>query len=285
MNSNPHQRSNPSCLAWAAWSVLAAAATGCQGTRDVASRWPPPDFGVELHVFEVHENGSEHLQRFEVDAEGLAIYRESRGDLAGAPLRVPVFSTVAVYQLDPRSLRTLSRMLSRTGLFEADGETSSNASDRGRQVTVLWQAHEADGRLSTLSVEIGPLERVVRVLESFLPDGRRVLWPGELSQAPLDPSIEEAPEPLDFLPGAVAVHTEIARRNPEDEWALLELFAVAVAAEDFEAADDALTTLASLAQDWGADAVDAEAWRAEVVGPLRAMLEARRRQAGGSTGS
>lgn len=194
----------------------------------------------------VDDSGNHAVQSFRVWADGLAVYRESRGDLDDAPLPIPVYPTVAVYQLDERSTRMLSRLLRRTGLFDEEGYVETVPEDRGRQVILSWRAFGRDGTLSTLSADIDTLERAIHVVNAFLPSGREVAWPGQLAGEPEPRHVDEVPDPRDDLAGAVRVHEALARRFPDDTDLLLELFGVAAAADQRGPAEAALRTLESI---------------------------------------
>ena len=226
--------------------LLALALAGCRTTGQEGSIWPPPDFRIEVPAFHVDDSGNHDTQNIRVWADGLVVYRESSGDLADAPMPIPVYPTVAIYRLDERSTRMLSRLLRRTGLYDQEGYVETVPDDRGQQVTLSWRAFARDGTLSTLSADVDTLERAIQVVNSFLPLGREVAWPGQLAGEREPRHVDEVPEPRDDLDGAVRAHETLARRFPDDTDLLMELFGVAVAADQRGPAEAALRTLESI---------------------------------------
>ena len=95
--------------------VFALFAVACGGRELAPSIWPPEDFS--LVVEETREDGDRMhvIRRLQVDASGLVIYGTSSQPLVDAKTgaSLPVLDRLAVYGLEPTSLRFLARKLDR----------------------------------------------------------------------------------------------------------------------------------------------------------------------------
>lgn len=219
---------------------------GCVGSGLGASRWPGEEFWLDARVIRFDGEQQQVMQSFRVWRDGLALYRESRGNLRGAPLPVPVHDTVAAWQMRSESMRMLARRLRDAGLFEAGEERGIVEPPEDALLQVAWRRNDRRGVVSTLGSDDDTVERVAHVLNAFLPAERPLRWPtGELPGDPEPRRLEEVPTPRTSLEGSLQFHLDLALDDPErvDVWLLLELFALGVANGDRQVAADALQTL------------------------------------------
>ena len=252
----------------------AAAASGLLGCRSNAipdSTWPPTDFRID--VFErAARDVRPRFRSFRVWNSGLALYREADRTLEGVPGPVPVYATTALYRLHPNSLRTLARELGRAGLLAPPEVVVENREAIGPDARVSWWAFGDRGSASAQQPDRGPLDRSLRVVDAYLPGDRRF---GDAIERVH--RLDEVPEPLTDLRGSLAAHLDVVAKTPGDVDLLRETFALAIAAEDWGVAADALQEIESVGPGWRTDEiVDEITWRREEIAPLRAILDAHR---------
>jgi hypothetical protein len=236
----------------------------CRSNGRPASQWPPEDFRIRA---EVHADDGAVDRSFVVFADGLAMYREAGGTVVDGS--IPVFSTVAVYRLDPRTTRTLCRELDRVDLFAPVRPEEVNRPAVGQSASVAWWARGSSGFVSRNQLDRGPLERALRVCDAYLPPDRTLSGEDFVGTRRVD----EVPEPLTDLRGALAAHAEVVRQRTVDADFLREVFAIALELREFAIAEAAIDEIEALGPR-GAEGepVDPAAWRAFELGPLRAAL-------------
>ncbi|MEY2982633.1 MAG: hypothetical protein ACO4CT_03820 [Planctomycetota bacterium] len=247
--------------------VLAALGLGsCRSNGRPASQWPPEDFRIRAEV--CGDDGAVD-RSFMVFADGLAMYREASGVVVAES--IPVFSTVAVYRLDPRTTRTLCRELDRADLFAPTRPAEVNRPAVGASASVAWWARGSSGFVSRHQLDRGPLEQALRVCDAYLPLARTLS--GE--EAGGGRRVDEVPEPLSDLRGALAAHAEVLRQRPVDADFLREVFAIALQLREFAIAEAAIDEIEALGPRGAlGEPVDPAAWREFELGPLRAALRA-----------
>jgi hypothetical protein len=222
---------------------------------------------------------SRRTQSFLVWADGLAVYREADRALDVPGLSLPVFATVSMYRLDPRSIRTLCRLLARAGLLDAEQEIQDNRDRLGQHVVLGWRAFGQQREISSMSSSLGSLDRSIRIVNSFLPPGKSFEYAtlaGEIEP----PHVSQVPAPLDSPAGAVECHRKLVELFPDDAELWIDLLAVAVAADDLGTARKALAALSGLEPDSSigpfGEIVD---WQEDVLAPLSRLVEGRARGA------
>ena len=103
----------------AAWLValLAAMGSGCYSDQTAPSIWPPEDFQLIVSGTAFNEFDERIEQRFRIESDGLALYREAAFAVPHTNLDLPVFSSVSAFRMRDPSVRLIGRMLQRAGLF------------------------------------------------------------------------------------------------------------------------------------------------------------------------
>jgi hypothetical protein len=251
--------------------AIASGLIGCRSNQLPPSQWPASDF--RLHVEERRaEPGADKLAAFRVWSDGIVLYSEAESVLSGFPQGLPVYHRLAIYRLDPHSLRALCRDLQRSGLFEAGPARMTNAPTPGqgtseRAITIRWVAHADSGMVSELSHDRSLLERAVFAIAGFLPPGVRFMN----LDSPIE-RISDAPAPRTAGREAVLQLRELARSRADDLDLLLDLFAAAVGAKDWVVAREALAQLEHDAPPPGAATDETLDWRRDALPLLRAML-------------
>lgn len=251
---------------------LAAAAllAGCLSDRSAPTLWPPSDFSLSVLGERRDEDGIVVLQqRFFVDYDGLAIYREA-DDFVGD--RVPVFDVVSEYQLDPQSVRILSRLVGKAGLFRDDIVRASNAPASDRAVEIQWTAFGSSGRIDNLLETGGVLDRVVHVVNAFLPATREFRFDG-LSGDSEPPRVSRAPEPLEWTEGALRRHRWYVDRFEADRQFAVDALAIACRARDRNVAEAMLREVENRTRDERGGVVDEGPRDAVSVDDLRRLVE------------
>lgn len=164
------------------------------------------------------------LRQLCVDARGVVIYGTSSQPLldeaSGASL--PVFDRLAVYRLEPSSVRSLSRSLERLGV--ADWVSPSRSGDGPLGLSISWRAFGERNVLVSAGPPRGRLADIVSLIASYLP-------PGESFEAPLRrpvvPVLRGVPAPRRDLGGALAALEEQLMERSDDAVLLLNAFAMA----------------------------------------------------------
>ncbi|MEO0481483.1 MAG: hypothetical protein AAF196_18585 [Planctomycetota bacterium] len=269
---HPHRRQTSIALAVAA--SISPLLTGCATNGLAKSAWPPEDFTLEVQALDVVPGAPYELQKVQVLSDGLLVYREATAQLPSGPIVIPVFTICAVYRLDPRSLRTLTRRLDQVDLFDPSADDEISGDDVGHHVSVYWTARGAEGTVSTLSEDQRLLDDTLHIVNSFLPQDRTIDL-GRALQGRSEPThVERTPTPLDSLEGALACHLDLVRRFGDDDPALLsELFALAIFNRDFEVAGQALASLNRVLRE--SEEADQETRRLLIDALRRTMDEAR----------
>lgn len=258
----------PARCARAAPLLLALGVGACRSNELAPSEWPPDDFGLEIRETLAQGPSGVRVRSFRVWRDGLALYAESTHELPGLAWSQPVFDTLCVYRLDPRSTRMLGRALQRAGLFEEAPRPAVNDGAPKADLVVDWTAFGARGRLGAMTHDRGQVERVLAAAAGFLPNGIGFL--GVEADAVC---VSDVPLPARSDRGAVAALRQVAREHPRDFGVLLDLYVAAVAAAEWSVAREALLELGN---DDAREALGDEGelldWRREALPKLRALL-------------
>jgi len=195
---------------------------GCFAPRAHKSKWPPADFFVQVETGENTVDGIFQKQKAQIWRDGLVVYQEAvppQGnplDPRYAPLTskevnapgLPVYKSVCAYWLAPESIRMLSRMLSQTSIKDIPA-TVGNVS--GGEGAVLKMLYRRDGNPQEIMVYIrifGPMNRVLHVLNSFLPEGHGFTMP-EMVGMPEEAHVVEVPPVAESVEGALGFHRKM----------------------------------------------------------------------------
>ena len=152
---------------------------------------------------------------------------------------------VAVYRLRVESVRILGRQLERAGLFERSVIQSTNRDDEGEHVALRWELFGGSGEVSSFVDTGGSLDRIVHVVNSFLPSDHAFGF-SALSGEPEPPQLFRVPEPLDSVSGALLCHRKFAQTWVDEPGLLLDMFALAWAADDVAVAEEAMDDVIAL---------------------------------------
>lgn len=182
---------------------------GCLAPRARDSRWPSADFFVEV---EAGENTLDGTQKVQIWRDGLVVYKEAvppplTSTVVDAP-GLPVYKSLCAYRLAPESIRMLSRMLFLASIKDIP-RTVGNV--RGGEGPWLKMLHRANGDTQEIMVYtriFGPMNRVLHVLNSFLPDGHGFTMP-EIVGMPEEPHIVEVPPVSDSVEGSLGFHRKM----------------------------------------------------------------------------
>ena len=220
--------------------------TGCLRNLNAPSRWPPDDFRLDVRAYELRDGVPIASQSMLVFSEGLVLFRKASGEIGlgdGVP-PLPVFDTVCVYQLQPPSLRSLSRSLDRSGALRLEpvNASDSTTSTAPHGLVIGYRLFGNSGEIGTDTTAPGALDRVVRLLNGYAPQSSPFRYPG-LGSSVDTRYLEEVPEPSRSPLDSLAIHAEFARRHPEDTGLWLDLFALSISIGDRESATDALEHL------------------------------------------
>ncbi len=245
--------------------------TACLSNKSLPSIWPPDDFYLDVSGVETNETGTHRRQRFQVWADGLAVYREAKSELPNCPIPIPLYSRVCAYRLDPASIRSLAQKLQRRRLYERDDIRADNPRFSGRHVIVSWRAQEQEGQTSSL-IPTSNLDPVVNLINAFLPEGRRFDYP-DLGGSEEEPELLRVPQPHESLQGALDYHLQLLAAHPEIEDLELHTFALAIAAGDYDEARRRLAVIETYSPSEVIGEVWPEAgWEPDFLELLRGML-------------
>lgn len=245
---------------------------GCFSNRLPESIWPPDDFRIQVAGTRFTADGRRIEQRFLLERDGLAVYREADRSVPGTSLELQVFDTVSAYRVKPESVRTLARLLERAGLFALDVGQSVNRSASEDQAAIVWRSFGREGKISSFYDNGGVLDRVVHIVNAFVPKDRTFSYP-ELSGEDEPRHVSRVPEPLRYLDGALLCHRQFADLFRDDADMQLDLFALAYTARNAEVARLALDRIVAIGPGpFAEDLVPAEEWEVECVEPLRSLL-------------
>lgn len=203
---------------------FALSAVACSGRELAPSIWPPADFS--LLVEELRENGERMhvIRRLQVDASGVVVYGTSSQPLVdeqtGASL--PVFDRLAVYALEPTSLRFLARKLDRLGITTMTPPATAVSDSVG--VSITWQAFAQRRVLTSTGRPRGSMGEVLALLASHLPPGES--FDTKMTR-PVEPVLRGVPAPVQDAGGALAAMIARLGDRQADAGSLLAAFALA----------------------------------------------------------
>ena len=159
---------------------------------------------------------------------------------------MPVFSRLCVYRLHPRSIRKLARWLGQEdikSLAVAAGSQAPGESFSEVELGLVYSSNVVS--MVTRGAAFGQLRRVLRFVNSFLPDVAP--FPnGDQTSDRAASQVQDVPPLLDSLPESLAYH----RRSLEggsvaSSWGL-ETCALACAVGDWRFAEQALSEMSEL---------------------------------------
>ena len=204
--------------------AFALLVVACGGRELAPSIWPPEDFS--LVVEELREDGDRiHvIRRLQVDAGGFVVYGTSSQPLVdeqtGASL--PVLDRLAVYALEPTSLRSLARKLNRLGITTMATPATAGSSSVG--ISVSWRAFAQRRVLTSSGRPRGSLGEVLALLAAHLPPGES--FDTKMTR-PVVSVLRGVPVPVTDASGALAAMIERLSERSTDAGLLLSAFALA----------------------------------------------------------
>lgn len=259
----PEARSARTCRALLV--CLALLPGGCLGGARAEGRWPPADFHLWLEQQERIGGVLRPVRQAEVYADGLVVLREAAAWLdteAGGGLSLPVFRSLCVYRMHPRSVRSLSRELHQLPVLRLEQPPVPLAGQRIDE-TLRMRLVYLDNHLDLLcqNRSYGLFNSCLRLCNSFLPPGHGFRMQ-DMAGIPLESRVQDVPLPKEDLAGSLAEHQRLLEQRPEDLELRRVVFALACAQGEFAVAERCLTRL--------------EAARPGDAVALRALLRAQR---------
>ena len=222
--------------------------TSCTLPPESGSHFPPGDFRLNLEYRVIQDAKTFVKRRATIDAQGLVIVREADTALHSddGTLSLPVFSRLCVYRLHPRSIRKLARWLGQENVKSLAVSADSQTSGEGSSEVELGLVYSSKVvTVVTRGAAFGQLRRVLRVVNSFLPDVAG--FPngdGESDRAASQ--VQDVPSLLDSLPESLAYHRQSLEDGPvASDWQL-ETFALACANRDWSFAQQVLSGMSEL---------------------------------------
>ncbi len=199
---------------------------GCLGPRLRKSKWPPADFFLEVAAGENSVDGIFCKQKAQIWRDGLVVYQRAApppltSKVAAAP-GLPVYKSVCAYRLAPESIRMLSRMLLQSSIKDIPATVGNVSGGEGPWLKMLYRSNGDDQEIMVYVRIFGPMNRVLHVLNSFLPDGHGFTMP-EMVGMPEEAHVVEVPPVAESVEGALSFHRELLR---------MERFSEAAAAKD-----------------------------------------------------
>ncbi len=244
----------------AAVLVLGFAACASDAPRH-ESRWPPPDYYLEATYFA----GVRERQRARFFGDGTVLYAEATGWVGAPDGDFPVYSRSCAYRMRPASIRHLSRLLERAGLYALEQSQASGPDLPPEAVVLHWRAFDDERVIAARTTAASAVVRALHVINAFLPPDHPIRL-REMTGEPEPPHLVPLPEPRESAIGALQVHLDVLAKTPDDRDLLLHAFALAVTADERETAAELLARL-----ERGGPDVDPAA-NAAFVAQLRRLL-------------
>jgi hypothetical protein len=211
--------------------LLPIAGPGCIGDpADVPSRWPPNDFELNVEEFCTDAHGMRVARSFLVLADGTAVYRLAPDALVDPQEEfvLPVFRVVSCYRLLPETtvLRILSRKLYTEGFDALEPVQGDQRVTGGTSFKITCRSFDQTKVVAASGMIHGPLVRVMRAINAFLPPGEQFA-PAGLTGDREPALLRGVPVPKDDLAGALAFTQSLAALHQEEAALWLDAFALA----------------------------------------------------------
>lgn len=227
-------------------TIFFALMGACQGGPDGRSKWPPPDFDLEIQ-YEVHESeGRQVRKRAHIFADGLVVYREADESLRSDDgfLALPVFRRMCAYRMDWPSLRHLSRALHEIPVREIQQPANPPSEDDKYHLISFHLVYFGNRKDIVLRDNaVGLMNFVLRTVNRYLPEGHGFRLPQMVGE-PLEHRLQDVPLVTDSVAGALRYHEEWLAADPENLFILRDTFALACAAAEVAKANELLSRLA-----------------------------------------
>ncbi len=199
---------------------------GCFAPRPRESNWPPADFFVEVESGDNTADGIFCKRKAQIWSDGLVVYQEAlppplTSKVADAP-GLPVYKSMCAYQLAPESIRMLSRMLFQSSIKDIPATVGDTDGGEGPWLKMLYRANGDTQEVMVYIRIFGPMNRVLHILNSFLPEYHGFTMP-ELIGTPEEPHVVEVPPVTESVEGALTFHRKMLE---------MKRFSVAAAARD-----------------------------------------------------
>jgi hypothetical protein len=264
--------------------------SGCFAARDRQSKWPSPDFYVEVEAGFQSRQGTFSTQKLQIWRDGLVVYRETVPPLpeslapreAGAAQEarfakaveltlnskvkdapgLPVYKSLCAYRLAPPSVRMLSRMLIQSSIKDIPEVVGNTAGGEGEWLKMRYQSRGSTKEIAVHVQIFGPMNRVLHVVNSFLPEGHGFKMP-EMVGVVEPPHVAEVPAVKDSLEGSLGYHRKLLLMERFSEEAVAkderrrgrriqlqcDTFALACAQRDIAVAEKYFRELTNAGQD------------------------------------
>ncbi len=192
------------------------------------TNWPPDDYYLEVS----YQRDLKERRQVRIWANGFVVYREASTWLGGPEMNttwIPVFDTVSSYELRWQSIRALSRELERSGLRSIP-PVGDPGDITAEQVVVHWRAFGDSGTIWARGQVRGAVARVLHVINSYMPEGRRFDLRAMVGES--EPRhVVEVPAPVRSVVGSLEFHDEnLLSQLPDAYRLLVDTFALALTA-------------------------------------------------------
>lgn len=185
---------------------------GCFAPRPQETKWPPGDFFIEVEAGENTVDGIFDKQIAQIWKDGLVVYREAAPPPLTSKMEnspgLPVYKAVCAYRLAPESIRMLSRMLYQSSIKDIPPVVGSTSTGMGRWLKMLYRSNGDAQEISVHGRIFGPMNRVLHILNSFLPEGHGFTMP-EMVGMPEEPHVVEVPPVAESVEGALGFHLKM----------------------------------------------------------------------------
>ena len=221
------------CLPLSLLLCLLPGLGGCFAARDRHSAWPPEDFYLEIEADgSKTADGIFTRQKVQIWRDGLVVYQEADrpaliSSVENAP-GLPVFKSLCAYRLAEPSVRMLSRLLYQSSIQDIPVTVGDMGGGTGPWLRMLYESRSrppdgsADsdpdpappaGEPQEITVHLrifGPMNRVLRIVNSFLPKGHGFTMPGMVGmEEPLH--AVEVPPVTTSVEGSLRYHVELLK--------------------------------------------------------------------------
>ena len=275
---------------------LPAVFQGCFTPRERETQWPPEDFYLEVEAGVNSPDGVFSRQKLQVWRDGLVVYREAAppnltSNVTNAP-GLPVYKWLCSYRLRKPSVRMLSRLLNQASIKDIPPLVGNVAGGgQGQWLRMLYRSGEERRDVMVRSRIFGPMNRVLHIVNSFLPADHGFIMP-EMVGMPEPRHVVELPLVKESVEGSLGYHRELLKMPRFSEAAVAkdpglrelrvqlqrDTFALACVQHDIAVAAECFRELAEVLKDReAANKLFPETADVDPVEHLRQILDAARK--------
>lgn len=200
------------CLLLLLLLLLLSCLGGCFAPRARESKWPPADFFIEVEAGENTVDGIFCRQKAQIWTDGLVVYRQAAPPPLTSKMEnspgLSVYKSVCAYELAPESIRMLSRMLFQSSIKDIPPTVGSTGTGTGPWLKMLYRSSGDVQEIMVHGRIFGPMNRVLHILNSFLPVGSGFTMP-EMVGMPEELHVVEVPEVTESVEGALGFHRKM----------------------------------------------------------------------------